>query len=96
MSISWSSLTDHPQAHVIFNEVEPDLDADHEAESEDEYDQFDAPIPEEDEEEDELRSADHETEDEDTNEGQTAIVTSPPILDFELPSPCDLSIPMPS
>ena len=83
------------QAHIIFNEAEPDLDVDHDVESEDEYEHFDAPIPEEDEEDSELLAAGHELPDED--EGDHAIVQSdPPVLDFELPSPFDLSVPMPA
>jgi len=81
-------------AHIIFNDVEPDLDADHEAESEDEYEHFDEPIPEEDEEDAELCSGDQDAPDDDDPETQT-VIAHPPILEFTLPSPCDFSIPMP-
>ncbi|EKM53679.1 uncharacterized protein PHACADRAFT_198103 [Phanerochaete carnosa HHB-10118-sp] len=81
-------------AHIIFNDIELDLDADHEAESEDEYEHFDEPIPEEDEEDTELRSDDQDATDDDDPETQT-VIAHPPVLDFTLPSPCDLSIPMP-
>ncbi|KAF7797130.1 hypothetical protein EIP86_008322 [Pleurotus ostreatoroseus] len=80
-------------------DVEPDLDADHDEEDEPEYDQFEAPIPEEDEEESDFLTPDHQLDDDDaTEEGesQIAIISGAPVLDFALPSPCDLSIPMPS
>jgi GTPase-activating protein BEM2 len=85
----------HSQAHIIFNDVEPDLDADHEGDSEDEYEHYDAPILEEDEEAAELGSAEADAREEEDSETQT-VVAAPPVLDFSLPSPCDLSIPMPS
>ncbi|THG94626.1 hypothetical protein EW026_g6885 [Hermanssonia centrifuga] len=80
-------------AHAVFNDVEPDLDVDHD---EEEYEHFDEPIPEEDEEDEELLSAAHEQSDEEEAGSQIAVVIShAPVLDFTLPSPCDLTIPMP-
>ncbi|KAI0090890.1 hypothetical protein BDY19DRAFT_887550 [Irpex rosettiformis] len=86
-------------SHIIFNDHEPDLDVDHDGESDDdeeEYEHFDAPIPEEDEEEAEMLSAGHGDGniDEDEDEGQVIVAPDPPILDFEVPSPVDFTIPL--
>ena len=86
----------HLQAHIIFNEAEPDLDVDHDAESEEEYERYDAPIPEEDEEDSELLSTGDHSSDEDEDTRRATVISDPPVLDFELPSPCDLSVPMPT
>lgn len=93
------TVTHRKQGHTIFSDIEPDLDVDQEEdEGEEEYDHFEEPIPEEDEEDDELLSPDNQTiqEEDEPPDSQMAIVPDPPVLDFALPSPCDLSIPMPS
>ncbi|KAJ3539493.1 hypothetical protein NM688_g6351 [Phlebia brevispora] len=89
--------------HTIFNDIEPDLDADQE-EDEQEFEHFEEPILEEDEEEADLLSGenqplDNQFPDEDLlpEPGvQEISAPAPPVLDFALPSPCDLSIPIPS
>ena len=65
---------------------------------EEEFEHFDAPIREEDEEEAEILSAgqDDNTFDEDETEGQVIIAPNPPVLDFEVPSPVDFTIPLAS